>query len=79
MNLNSLKCIDNNIDLDKYIEYREYVKSYMEHPEWLGDFTKEDLEKLLNSGTKIWIYYLDNNFVCSMMTIPSSEKNMIKL
>ena len=41
MNLNSLKCIDNNIDLDKYIEYREYVKSYMEHPEWLGDFTKE--------------------------------------
>ena len=78
MNLNSLKCIDNNIDLDKYIEYREYVKSYMEHPEWLGDFTKEDLEKLLNSGTKIWIYYLDNNFVCSMMTIPSSEKNMIK-
>ena len=28
MNLNSLKCIDNNIDLDKYIEYREYVKSY---------------------------------------------------
>lgn len=63
MNLNSLKCIDNNIDLDKYIEYREYVKSYMEHPEWLGDFTKEDL---------------DNNFVCSMMTIPSSEKNMIK-
>lgn len=78
MNLNSLKCIDNNIDLDKYIEYREYVKSYMEHPEWLGDFTKEDLEKLLNSGTKIWIYYLDNNFVCSMMTIPSSEKDMIK-
>lgn len=78
MNLNSLKCIDNNIDLDKYIEYREYVKSYMEHPEWLGDFTKEDLEELLNSGTKIWIYYLDNNFVCSMMTIPSSEKDMIK-
>ena len=78
MNLNSLKCIDNNIDLDKYIEYREYVKSYMEHPEWLGDFTKEDLEKLLNSGTKIWIYYLDNNFVCSMMSIPSSEKDMVK-
>lgn len=35
---------------------------------------QKDLEKLLNSGTKIWIYYLDNNFVCSMMTIPSSEK-----
>lgn len=36
------------------------------------------LKELLNSGIKIWIYYLDNNFVCSMITIPSSEKDMIK-
>lgn len=46
MKLDDLKCIDDNIDLDKYIEYREYVKSNMQHPEWLGDFTKEDLEKI---------------------------------
>ena len=78
MKLENLKRIDDNIDLDKYIEYREYVKSNMQHPEWLGDFTKEDLEKLLSSGTKIWIYYLDNDFVCSMMSIPSSEKDMVK-
>lgn len=78
MKLEDLKRIDDNIDLDKYIEYREYVKSNMQHPEWLGDFTKEDLEKLLSSGTKIWIYYLDNDFVCSMMSIPSSEKDMVK-
>lgn len=78
MKLEDLKSIDDNIDLDKYIEYREYVKSNMQHPEWLGDFTKEDLEKLLSSGTKIWIYYLDNDFVCSMMSIPSSEKDMVK-
>lgn len=37
-----------------------------------------DLEILLSSGTKIWIYYLDNDFVCSMMSIPSSEEDMIK-
>ena len=78
MKLEDLKRIDDNIDLDKYIEYREYVKSNMQHPEWLGDFTKEDLEKLLSSGTKIWIYYLDNDFVCSMISIPSSEKDMVK-
>lgn len=78
MKLEDLKRIDDNIDLDKYIEYREYVKSNMQHPEWLGDLTKEDLEKLLSNGTKIWIYYLDNDFVCSMMSIPSSEKDMVK-
>ena len=78
MKLEELKCVDNNINLDRYIEYREEVKSNMQYPEWLGDFTKEDLKELLSSGTKIWIYYLDNDFVCSMMSIPSSEKDMIK-
>ena len=78
MKLEDLKCVDNNINLDKYIEYREDVKSNMQHPEWLGDFTKEDLEILLSCGTKIWIYFLDNDFVCSMMSIPSSKEDMIK-
>lgn len=27
MKLEDLKCVDNNINLDKHIEYREYVKS----------------------------------------------------
>lgn len=29
MKLEDLKCVDNNINLDKYIEYREYTKSNM--------------------------------------------------
>ena len=78
MKLEDLKCVDNNINLDKYIEYREYTKSNMQYPEWLGDFTKEDLKELLDNGTKIWIYYLDNDFVCSMMSIPSNEEDMVK-
>ena len=78
MKLDNLKCINDNIDLDKYIEYREDVKRNMQHPEWLGDFTKEDLIMLLSCGTKIWLYYLDNDFVCSMMSIPSTEEDMIK-
>ncbi len=78
MKLKDLKCVDNNFNLDKYIEYREYTKSNMQYPEWLGDFTKEDLKELLDNGTKIWLYYLNNDFVCSMMSIPSNEEDMIK-
>lgn len=78
MKLSDLKCINNDIDLDKYIEFREYVKKHMEHPEWLGDFSKEDLINLLNNNSKIWVYYLDNIPVCSMMFIPSTEKDLTK-
>lgn len=45
---------------------------------WVNVRKLVDLEILLSSGTKIWIYYLDNDFVCSMMSIPSSEKDMVK-
>lgn len=78
MTLNELKCISDNIDLDQYITFREEVKSHMEHPEWLGDFTKEDLKELLKRDSKIWVYYLDNTPVCSMMIIPAREKDIIK-
>lgn len=78
MNLNELKCINENIDIDKYIEFREYVKSNMEHSEWLGDFSREDLKFILNNGSKIWIYYLGDEPVCSMMFIPGDEKSMKK-
>ena len=78
MKLEDLLCIDENIDLDKYINFREYVKSFMEHPEWLGDFSKEDLTFLLNNGSKIWVYYEDKIPVCSMMLIPSDEKSLKK-
>ena len=54
MILKDLEMKSENIDLDEYIKFKEYVKSYMEHPEWLGDFTKEDLEKLLKNNSKIW-------------------------
>lgn len=78
MKINNLKCVDKNIDLDEYIKYREEVKSKMQHPDWLGDFTKEDLKKLLDNGSKIWMYYYNNNFVSSMMMIPSTKEDMQK-
>lgn len=79
MKLSELKCINENIDVDKYIEFREYVKSNMECPEWLGDFSKEDLNFILNNGSKIWIYYLGQESVCSMMFIPGDETSVEKL
>lgn len=51
----------------------------MNHPEWLGDFTKEELMEMLNNNSKIWIYYLNDKPVCSMMIIPSTEKSAMKL
>ena len=78
MKLNKLVCISENINLDEYIEFRELVKKNMPHPEWLGDFSKEDLVGLLNNNAKIWIYYLDKEPVCSMMLIPSDKMALSK-
>lgn len=77
-NINDLKSISENIDIDEYIEFRESIKKNMENPEWLGDFSKEDLIFLLNNKSKIWMYYKDFEPVCSMMLIPSDEKSLNK-
>ncbi len=78
MKLEELTCISENIDIDKYIDFREQVKKCMEHPEWLGNFSKEDLIKMLENKSKIWVYYLNNEPVCSMMIIPADEKALLK-
>ena len=79
MNLNELNCINENINLDEYIDFREKVKKQMEYPEWLGDLSKDDLIKLINSDSKIWIYYLNEAPICSMMLIPSDEKSLLRM
>lgn len=78
MKLKDLKCENYDINLDEYIEFRENVKKNMIHPEWLGDFSKEDLLNLLNNNSKIWIYYLDKEPVCSMMLIPADKNALLK-
>ena len=78
MKLENLVCVHENIDLDKYIEFREEVKRHMEHPEWLGNFTKEELEELLKRDSKLWVYYYNNIPICSMMLIPAREKDINK-
>ncbi len=78
MKLDELTAICDNIDLDEYIQFREKVKSNMNNKEWLGDFSKDTLIELLNNHAKIWIYYLNNNPVCSMMFIPADKKSPLK-
>lgn len=78
MKLEELTCISENIDIDKYIDFREQVKKNMEYPDWLGDFSKKDLIKMLENETKIWIYYLNDEPVCSIMLIPADEKALLK-
>ena len=76
--LSDFNNMNDNIDLKKYIEFRESVKKCMEHPEWLGDFSEEELVYLLNNNSKIWLYYLEDVPVCSMMLIPAREKDLEK-
>lgn len=68
------------IDIKDYIDFRENVKSNMEHPEWLGDFTIDEIKEGLESKSmKIWVYKSNNENVCSMMLLKSSEKSLQKL
>lgn len=78
MKLNELKYVCENISLDEYINFRNFVKKSMEHPEWLGDFEKKDIESMLKNGSKIWMYYFELEPVCSMMLIPSDAKSLKK-
>ncbi len=78
MKLENLTCISENINIDEYIEFREYVKNNMEYPDWLGDFSKKDLGEMLENSSKIWVYSLDKEPVCSMMLITADEESLLK-
>ncbi len=78
MKLNDLNYVNDKIDVDKYIEYRENVKREMKEPDWLGDFSKDDILYMLDNNSKIWIYFKDEEFICSMMLIPSTKKDLDK-
>lgn len=57
MKLDNLKCINDNINIAEYITNRDIVKDNMEYPDWLEDFSREDLYNMLDNNTKIWMYY----------------------
>ena len=78
MKLEDLKCISDNVNIDDYLKLYKYVRDNMEHPEWLGTFTKEEIVDILNIGGKIWLYSNDLDLVCSCFYIPASNKSLRK-
>ena len=78
MKLTDLTEISNNVNLEEYLYLYNYVRDNMEHPEWLGTFTLEEIKDILNNGGKIWMYYDKNTPVCSVFYIPSSNKALRK-
>lgn len=78
MKLSDLYCECNNVNLDDYLKLYKYVKDNMIYPNWMGDFTKEEIEDLLKVKGKIWLYYDKGNLVCSMFMLPSSNKTLSK-
>ena len=76
MNIKDLTLKDNNINLEEYLNFYNYVKANMKDPSWLGNFNEEKLINILNMGGKICVYYLNDEIVCSMMFIPSDEQTL---
>ena len=65
-------------DIDDYLSFIHTVKSTMEHPEWLGDFSKEDLSYLLNHGSYLCFFKYQGMVVASSLIIPAREKDIQK-
>ena len=78
MRLNDLYEINENINIDDYLELYNNVRDNMSNPEWLGIFTKEEIEDILNNGGKIWLYYDRNIPVCSVFYMPVNNKTLNK-
>ena len=78
MKLSELKEVSSNVNLDEYLKLYNYVRDNMEHPEWLGTFTKDEIIEILGIGGKIWMYYDGDIPVCSVFYIPTSNKSLRK-
>lgn len=78
MKLKDLTEISENVNLDEYLYLYKYVRDNMEHPEWLGTFTKEEIEDIISNGGKIWMYYDKDIPVCSVFYIPTTNKSLKK-
>ncbi len=76
MKLSDLDCITKNVNLSDYLKLYKYVKDNMINSNWLGDFTREEIEDLLKKNGKIWLYYNNDIIVCSMFMLPSSNKSL---
>lgn len=78
MKLTDLREVSSNVNLEEYLFLYKYVRDNMEHPEWLGTFTIDEIKEILNNDGKIWMYYDGDIPVCSVFYIPASNKILRK-
>lgn len=68
-----------NLDeIDEYICLYNLVKSNMKHPEWLGDFSKDDYIRMLNNNSKLYIWKYNDKIIAAGMIIPARQKDLDK-
>ena len=79
INLDDIKIVSlQEKDIDDYLTFINGVKATMEHPEWLGDFSKEDLIHLLGNGSYAFFFQYHDQTVGSSLIIPTREKDITK-
>ena len=77
--LSDLKCVNEDVNIDEYFTYYNYIRDNMEHPEWLGIIPKDEIINIMNNKNgKIWNYYLGDEIVCSLFYIPAADKTLKK-
>lgn len=81
MEVNKKNLIRVDVTTDRILEYLSFiegVKKGMEHPEWLGDFTEEEIFNILENGGFCFLYRYADIYVASSMLIPAREKDIEK-
>ena len=48
MKLTDLKEVSDNVNLNDYLILYNYVRDNMNHPEWLGTFSLEEINEILS-------------------------------
>lgn len=70
MKFENLKCVDEDVNLNDYLQLYDVVKKNLNNPNWLGTYEKIEIIDILSNGGKIWLYYDGNQAVCSMFYMP---------
>lgn len=66
------------LELDQYLDLITLVKANMKHPEWLGDFTKEDYINLMRTDSHIYSWFYNNQMIAAGVLIPATMEDLNK-
>ncbi len=79
IDLNNIKIHQFQVnEIDEYLEFINKVKSTMDYPEWLGDFTKEDLVNLLSNNSYGFFFKYNDTIIATSILIPATKKDIDK-